>query len=99
MNFSQQRHNLNNSSESFLHQKCYHGNNILINYRVILKGDVFYVTLHLLNIKTQTMCQIKGYLISCYMAVLTYILYNYHMPYLHKCIHYSFKRNKLSHFS
>ena len=52
-----------------------------------IKGDVFYVTLHILNIKTQTMCKIKGYLIFCNMAVLTCILYNDHVPYLHKCIH------------
>ena len=40
--------------------------------------------------KTETMCQNKDYLIFYNMAVLTCKLYNYHKPYLHKCIYYSF---------
>ena len=51
---------------------------------------------HKNNIKTQTMCQIEGNLFFFNMVVLRYQIYNYYMPYLHKCIRYNVKNNKLS---
>ena len=68
MHSSQQKHNLYNSK----HLKWCHGNCVIINYRAITNDNVFYVTFHLFNIKTQTMCQIEGDLFFFNMVVLRY---------------------------
>ena len=71
MHSSQQKRNLYNS-ECFSHLKCCHGNRVITNYCAITNDNVFYVTFHLLNIKTQTMCQIEGNLFFFNMVVLRY---------------------------
>ena len=52
--------------------KCCHGNCVITNYCAITNDNVFYVTFHLLNIKTQTMCQIEVNLFFFNMVVLRY---------------------------